>query len=195
MKPLTIVKTILFACLFVNILFAQPPENELMRDPGPDDLIHSDMPPPPPQKHEGSMAFRPAGIVPDPFLLRDPVKLKNLLSDLGVNDRPKQQILALVRDFNKEMEGRILRIHQEELNIRGELLKDNPDLAIIQKTIYKKAQIFAEIEFSQVKRDVGIKNLLTEDEFEMWKSKIREQMLQVQKLRDGDKSKAREEVK
>jgi hypothetical protein len=183
MKQLPYLKQLIVMSGCVFALYAQPPEENIMGRPEPDEQMHSDSPPP---HHENGIAFKPDGILPDPMMLRDPVRLKTLLNKIGVNDRSKQQILSLVRDFNKEMEERILRIHQEEINIRVELLKENPDLGTIQKIIYKKTQIFAEIEFSQIKRDVGIKKLLSDEEFEMWKSLLREQMRYMQRSKNGD---------
>jgi hypothetical protein len=176
MKLASILKSLILLLLCHLYLLAAPPSDDPMMD-RPDDQIRSDMPPPPPQGN--GLPGKPAGVLPDPFMFRDPFKLKTLLVEIGINDRTIQQIITLVREFNKEMEERMLKIQQEELNIKNELLKENPDLGTIQKIISRKAQIFSDVEFSQIKRDISIKKLLTEEEFEMWKSKIREQMRQM----------------
>jgi hypothetical protein len=176
MKLSSILKGLILVMLCHLNLLAAPPSDDPMMD-RLDEQIRSDMPPPPPPGN--GLPGKPAGVLPDPFMFRDPFKLKTLLVEIGINDRTIQQILTLVREFNKEMEERMLKIQQEELNIKNELLKDNPDLANIQKIISRKAQIFSDVEFSQIKRDISIKKLLTEDEFEMWKSKMREQMRQM----------------
>ncbi|MBN1600434.1 MAG: hypothetical protein JW915_02440 [Chitinispirillaceae bacterium] len=165
---------VLIGCC-VCTLYAQPSEENDKNRPGPYYQMHPDMPPPPPL--ENGIAFKPDGVLPDPMMLRDPVRLKSFLVEIGINDRSKEQILSLVRDFNNSMEERILRMQQEEINIKTELLKENPDLAAIQKNINKKSQIFSEIEFAQIKRDIGIKKLLSDEEFELWKSLMRKQML------------------
>jgi hypothetical protein len=173
MKLSSILKSLIILLLCHLYILAAPPSDDAMMD-RPDDQMRSDMPtlPHPPE----GMPGKPAGVLPDPFMFRDPVKLKTLLVEIGINDRTIQQIMTLVRVFNKEMEERMLKIQQEELNLKSELFKDNPDLGVIQKIIGKKAQIFSEVEFSHIKRDLSIKKLLTGDEFEMWKSKMREQM-------------------
>jgi hypothetical protein len=176
MKLSSILKCLILLLLCHLYILAAPPSDDAMMD-RPDDQMHSDMPIPP-HPPEG-MPGKPAGVLPDPFMFRDPVKLKTLLVEIGINDRTIQQITTLVRDFNKEMEERMLKIQQEELNLKTELFKDNPDLGTIQKIIGRKAQIFSEVEFSHIKRDINIKKLLSEDEFEMWKSKMREQMRQM----------------
>lgn len=184
MKYSSIIKSLILILLCNLYIFAAPPSDDAMMD-RPDDQIHPDMPPPPPGM---GMPGKPAGVLPDPFMLRDPFKLKTLLVEIGINDRTIQQIMALVRDFNKEMEARMLKIQQEELNMKNELFKDNPDLGAIQKIIGRKAQFFSEVEFSLIKRDITIKKLLSEDEFEMWKSKMREQMRQMHQQKNGSRS-------
>ncbi|HEX2956498.1 MAG TPA: hypothetical protein VHO70_06695 [Chitinispirillaceae bacterium] len=190
MKLSSILKSLILLLLCHLNILAAPPSDDAMMD-RPDDHIHSDMPPPPPGN---GMHGKPAGVLPDPFMFRDPFKLKTLLVEIGINDRTIQQIITLVRDFNREMEERMLKIQQEELNLKNELFKDNPDLGTIQKIISRKAQIFSEVEFSQIKRDISIKKLLTEEEFEKWKSKMREQMRQMHQQKIEGRSGTRPDV-
>lgn len=194
MKLSSILKGLILLLLCHLYILAAPPSSDSMND-RPDDQFRSDMPPPPHPPEHG-IEGRPDGVLPDPFMFRDPFKLKALLIEIGINDRTIQQIIVLVRGFNREMEERMLKIQQEELNIKNELLKDDPDLGAIQKITSRKAQIFSEIEFSQIKRDISIKKLLTEEEFEMWKSKMREHMhqMQMQMMKNGGPSGARPDV-
>lgn len=111
-----------------------------------------------------------------PLMLQDPAELQRLLDEIGVNKQSAEKIIVISRNFAKTLDGRMIRIQREELNIREELLKDKPDLQAVQGMINKKTQVFGEIEFSQIKRDVEIKSLLSDDEYEMWKSALMKRM-------------------
>lgn len=111
-----------------------------------------------------------------PLMLQNPAQLQALLDEIGVNKQSAEKIIVISRNFSKALDGRMISIQREELNIREELLKDKPDLQSIQNMINKKTQIFGEIEFSQIKRDVEIKSLLSDNEYEMWKSALMKQM-------------------
>jgi hypothetical protein len=107
-----------------------------------------------------------------PLMLQDPAELQGMLDEIGVNKQNSEKIIAISRSFSKSLDGRMIRIQREELNIREELLKEKPDLQSIQSMINKKTLVFGEIEFSQIKRDVEIKSLLSDNEYEMWKSTL-----------------------
>lgn len=111
-----------------------------------------------------------------PLTLQDPAELQGLLDEIGVNKQSAEKIIVISRNFSKALEGRMIRIQREELNIREELLKDKPDLQLIQNMISRKTQVFSEIEFAQIKRDVEIKSLLSDGEYELWKSALLKHM-------------------
>jgi hypothetical protein len=111
-----------------------------------------------------------------PLTMQNPAELQGLLDEIGVNKQSAEKIIVISRNFSKTLDGRMIRIQREELDIREELLKDKPDLQSIQSMINKKTQVFGEIEFSQIKRDVEIKSLLSDEEYEMWKSVLMKRM-------------------
>jgi hypothetical protein len=46
----------------------------------------------------------------------------------------------------------------------------------IKNAIIKKSQIFGDIEYAQIKRDMEIKSLLSQDEYDRWKSAMIKKM-------------------
>jgi hypothetical protein len=114
-----------------------------------------------------------------PPMMMDIGELKAVLNEIGVNKATLEKTVDIARNFLAQLDGRLIKVQREELNIREELLKDKPDLTVIQGYINKKTQIFAEIEFSQIKRDVEIKSLLTRDEYDRLKSAMMKKMKQM----------------
>jgi hypothetical protein len=106
----------------------------------------------------------------------DITELQKQLTDIGIAKGTTEKAVVIVRNFMAEFEKQLIQVQREELNIKEELLKEKPDLKAIQGIITKKAQFFATIEFAQVKRDVELKALLTQDEFEKWKSVMKVKM-------------------
>lgn len=129
----------------------------------------------------GGMGFHgmggPAGIH-SPLML-DITELEKLMNEININKSVTPKITTIARNFITFFNERILKVQREELNIKEELLKEKPDLQAIQGFINKKTQVFAEIEFGQIKRDVEIKSLLTQDEYDRWKSAMANKMRQV----------------
>jgi hypothetical protein len=111
-----------------------------------------------------------------PPMMMNIAELQNLLNEISIDKSVAAKIVAIARNFLSNFESRILKIQKEELNVKEELLKEKPDLQLIQNTIAKKTQIFAEIEFAQIKRDLEIKALLTQDEYDRWKSAMMQKM-------------------
>jgi hypothetical protein len=112
-------------------------------------------------------------------MMMDIAELKNLLADINIDKAISVKIIAIARSFLSSLDERIIRIQKEELKIKEEVLKEKPDLQAIQNAISRKTQIFGEIEFNQIKRDLEIKVLLTEDEYDRWKSVIMQKMRQM----------------
>jgi hypothetical protein len=132
----------------------------------------------------GHMGFSPdqGSMENPPFILFDLPKLQKLMADININKGTAGKIVAIVRTFQGFFDERILKIQKEELNIKEALLKDKPDLAAVQAVINRKSQIFAEIEFAQIKRDLDIKSLLSPDEYDQWKSVM---MNEMRKMKSG----------
>jgi hypothetical protein len=101
-----------------------------------------------------------------------PAEMDKLREEVGFDKQTGARILEIIRSFNTLMKSNIVQIQKEELNVRGELLKDKPDLQYIQKCVQEKTRIFGEIEFNQIKRDLDIKALLTADQYETWISAV-----------------------
>jgi hypothetical protein len=130
---------------------------------------------------DGTMGFHgmggPAGIH-SPLML-DISELEKLMNEINVNKSVSPKIITIARNFIAYFNERIIKVQREELNIKEELLKEKPDLQAIQVFINKKTPVFAEIEFGQIKRDVEIKALLTQDEYDRWKSALSKKMRQM----------------
>jgi hypothetical protein len=112
---------------------------------------------------------------PQPMMM-NMTELQNLMSEINIDKNVSIRITGIARSFLKLLDEKILKVQKEELGIKEELLKDKPDLQVIQNGITRKSQIFSEIEFAQIKRDLDIKSLLTQDEYDRWKSAMMTKM-------------------
>jgi hypothetical protein len=116
---------------------------------------------------------------PQPMMMNIP-ELQNLMSEINIDKSTSAKIVSIARGFLAFLEAKILKIQKEEIAVKEELLKEKPDMQAIQNAVTKKSQLFSEIEFAQIKRDLEIKALLTQDEYDRWKSamvlKIRQMM-------------------
>jgi hypothetical protein len=132
------------------------------------------------------MGFGPPGPVgmhgsmgnPSPMMMNIS-DLKALMADISIDKAVSTHIVAIARSFLTLLDERVLKIEREEIAIKEELLKEKPDLAAIQATIAKKSQILSDIEFAQIRRDLDIKALLTQDEYDRWKSAMMQKMKQM----------------
>jgi len=131
----------------------------------------------------GGMGMMPPGMngamENAPAVLFDISELNKLMNDIGLAKPVAAKITGIARNFISTFNEKIIRIQKEELTVREELLKDKPDMQIILSSITKKTQSFAEIEFAQIKRDMEIKALLSQDEFDNWKSEMMKRMRQM----------------
>ncbi|HOV14388.1 MAG TPA: periplasmic heavy metal sensor, partial [Spirochaetota bacterium] len=96
---------------------------------------------------------------PDMFLAHIDIMKK----DLGLSEDQVKKIEAIMGNHIKDMEMKRIAIEKEFLNMREELLKDNPDMNKIKSIIDKKASLEAEMEFTAIKRDMDIKPILTKE--------------------------------
>lgn len=115
-----------------------------------------------------------------PQMMMNVSELQSLMSEINIDKTVATRIVAIARAFLKSLDERILKMQREELTIKEELLKDKPDMGAIQNAISRKSQVLSDIEFAQIKRDLEIKALLTQDEYDRWKfammKKMRERM-------------------
>jgi hypothetical protein len=119
------------------------------------------------------------------FMMFDTPELQNLMDEININKTVSTKVLAIARTFKKLFEERLIKIKREELNVKEELLKDTPDLQAVQAAINRKTQVFGEIEFAQIKRDLEIKSLLTPDEYDRWKSAMMQKMRRIMPIDPG----------
>lgn len=89
---------------------------------------------------------------------------------LGLNDDQMKKISTIMLDSLKQIQEKHLAVERAMIDVREELLKDNPDLNKIKASIDKKSTIMADIEFITIQRDLNIKSVLTPDQFLKWKS-------------------------
>jgi hypothetical protein len=168
-------KRMLTSCLLCSGL-----ASFLIAQPGSPDRDHvKDAPPRPPIVMPFGLEGRSPSPMHQPPMMLDIGELKAVLNEIGVNKATIEKIVDITRNFLAQLDGKLIKVQREELNIREELLKDKPDLTAIQGYINKKTQIFADIEFSQIKRDVEIKSLLTRDEYDRLKSAMMKKMKQM----------------
>lgn len=90
--------------------------------------------------------------------------------DLGLSDDQVKKIQDLMNANFKEMELKRIGIEKAFLNIREELLKDEPDLTKIKSIIDQKSVLEADMEFNVIKRDLDIKPILTKEQFDKLKN-------------------------
>jgi hypothetical protein len=110
------------------------------------------------------------------FAPPDHADMARLCREIGISEQKISRISDIVRNINKDMNGNILNIQQEELNVRKELLKDKPDIAVIRRSIEAKTKILADVEVAQIQRDLEIKALLSADEYERWTLRLAHKM-------------------
>jgi len=114
-----------------------------------------------------------------PPMMMNPAELQKLMAEISIDKSISTKIMAISRTFVNFLNEHIIKVQREELNIKEELLKEKPDMQAIQSVINKKSQIFGEIEYAQIKRDLDIKSLLTQDEYDRWKSAMMQKMRQM----------------
>jgi hypothetical protein len=138
----------------------------------------SQMPPgePPPCKMPPMQPFGQQGPGAAQHMMVNISDLKSLLTEINIDKTVVTKIIAITRSFMNSFDERMIKVQREELNIKEELLKEKPDLTAIQAIISRKTQIFGDIEFAQIKRDLEIKSLLTQDEYDRWKSALLQKM-------------------
>ncbi|MGB7568617.1 MAG: hypothetical protein WBM07_12215 [Chitinivibrionales bacterium] len=138
------------------------------------------MTPPPGGLHQhefnGPMGENP------PQMMLNTTELQILMNDIGINKAVSAKIIGISRNFHSFLDEHVLKIQREEINIKEELLKNKPDIQMVQTAVTKKAQIFSEIEMAQIKRDIEIKSLLTQDEYDLWKSAMIQKMRQEMQM-------------
>jgi Spy/CpxP family protein refolding chaperone len=123
----------------------------------------------------GQEGFRP----PDPaegaprFSLEMRIPLLSrifLFENLDLTDSQKEEIRAIMEGFREENQKWKIAMERENLNLREELLKSEPDLEKIRAIIGEKTRIRGEIEFAMIKRDLNIKSILTPDQVDTWRT-------------------------
>lgn len=114
-----------------------------------------------------------------PPMMMNISELQKLMTEINIDKTVSAKVITIARTFLKGLDERILKIQREELNIKEELLKDKPDLQVIQAAVNRKTAVLGDIEFTQIKRDLEIKALLSADEYDRWKSAMMQKMSQM----------------
>jgi hypothetical protein len=164
------IRTVFINCLF---LFAFSVYSQSMPPGDPSFGKLSDLPP---GRSPGGM--HGSSDNPQPMMMNI-TELQNLMSEINIDKSIASKIVSIAREFIASFEAKILKIQKEELSVKEELLKDKPNMQAIQNAVAKKSQLFSEIEFAQIKRDLEIKSLLTQDEYDRWKSAMIRKMRQI----------------
>ena len=143
---------------------------------------------PPGEPPFGKMSVFPHGAPPGPMhdvsgnpqpMMMNIAEVVNLLNEINIEKSTSSKIVSIARGFLAFFEVKVLKIQKEEIAVKEELLKEKPDMQAIQNAVTKKSQLFSEIEFAQIKRDIEIKSLLTQDEYDRWKSAMMKKMWQL----------------
>jgi hypothetical protein len=160
-----VVSTLLISALAV---VAQPPSGEMRPCSGM----------PSPHGMGGPAGMFGSSDNPPPMMV-NLSELQNLLTEINIDKAVSAKIVSIARAFLKTADEHILKVQKEEIAIKEELLKDKPDMQAISSAITRKSQVFGEIEFAQIKRDLDIKALLSQDEYDRWKSAMMSRMRQL----------------
>ena len=107
---------------------------------------------------------------PNPDMFQYQINI--MQKELGLSLEQTKKIEEIMNLEIKNMELKRISLEKEFLNLREELLKDNPDLEKIKSIIEKKSALEAEMEFNAIKRDLDIKPILTKEQFDKL-SKVR----------------------
>jgi|WetSurMetagenome_2_1015567.scaffolds.fasta_scaffold62875_3 hypothetical protein len=143
---------------------------------------------PPGEPPMGKMSAFPPGASPEPMhnasgnpqpMMMNISELQNLMSEINIEKSTSSKIVSIARGFLAFFEAKVLKIQKEEIAVKEELLKEKPDMQAIQNAVTQKSKLFSEIEFAQIKRDIEIKSLLTQDEYDRWKSAMMKKMWQL----------------
>ncbi|OGJ89200.1 MAG: hypothetical protein A2248_00850 [Candidatus Raymondbacteria bacterium RIFOXYA2_FULL_49_16] len=121
------------------------------------------------------------------FMPPSTADMTKLREEVGFNEQTGKKIMELVRGYDTFMKERIIKVQREELNVREELLKEKPDLQLIQRCIANKTGLFGEIEMAQIKRDSDTKALLTPEQYERWSGAVFEKMRERMPQGVGDR--------
>lgn len=169
-KHISTTGILLCAAILICPFSAQNLLSQNMPPSEPDDKIM--IPPQSDQQFPDKKTFHGPGHMFASPMIKNPQRLQTLLDNIGVSKETSSKIIAISKNFFKSLDTKMIKVQRFDLDIREELLKDKPDLSSIQNLVNKKTQVFGDIEFSQIKRDIEIKALLSETEFEKWKSAV-----------------------
>jgi Spy/CpxP family protein refolding chaperone len=96
--------------------------------------------------------------------------IDEMKKELGLSDDQAKRISTIMLDSWKQIEEKHIALQRTMIDLREQLLKDQPNLTEIKRIIDRKSAVVAEIEFITIKRDLDIKAVLTPEQFNRWKS-------------------------
>lgn len=90
----------------------------------------------------------------------------HLKEQLGLSDKQVDKITKVISESQKDIQKQRIELQRIQLDIREELLNKEPSLKKIKDSIDKKVKILGDMEFARIKRDLEIKSILTDEQFE-----------------------------
>ncbi|GEM_PF-4861769 len=110
-----------------------------------------------------------------------------LQKDLGLS----QEQISKIKDLKFSTDKEVVRLRSDmelkEIDLREELSKDSPDMNRVKNLIKAKHSIMAEIELAKVKEYIGVKNILTPEQIEKFKTVMRNRAKRSMKNRMRDR--------
>jgi hypothetical protein len=96
-------------------------------------------------------------------------KIDKIKADLNLTKEQENKIATIMDDFRVTVDQLKIDHERAKLNLREELIKDNPNMDKIKALIKDKNEIMSKIEFFMIKRDLDIKSILTKEQLEKWR--------------------------
>ena len=84
--------------------------------------------------------------------------------ELNLNADQIKKIESISDEAFKQIQSKQIDLERTNIDIKEQMLKDRPDLSVLKKLIDKKHSILSEIDFLQIKKDLGINSLLTSEQ-------------------------------
>lgn len=113
--------------------------------------------------------FRKGDPPKNPFGTQYVFNLETIKNELKLTDDQVRKIETLTSQTRNTIQIKELEIQKIMVSVKEEMLKDVPDISKISSLVEQKQKIRAEIEILTIKRDIGIKNVLTKEQFDRWR--------------------------
>jgi len=111
--------------------------------------------------------------------------MEKVLEEAGVAKSTITKLADMGKTCRTTMEGTMIKVQREELNIREQLLKDAPDMQAIKTSVNNKAQLMADLEFSKITMEQDIKALVSKEDMEKIMTTLKEKRQDKMKMKPG----------